>query len=145
MQETLTAILPDCERHLPYIYRPLHDINDTLHQALPTCLQAQALVIYKSKILDTVDTNGLNNIANNNFLNSDQAGISVLARVRLLNTLVNDELIAAYRDLKIKPLQIKKDGLNLKDKEYMSRYVRKQVLAHLVINNYLKKENNITI
>ena len=129
MQETLTAILPDCERHLSHIYRPLHDLNHTLHEALPTDLQTQAEVIFRSQALDTGYKNGLGNIANDKSFSSDQAEISVLARLRLLNAFVDDETIVAYPELKIDPSRLKREKLSYEDEVSMSRH------AHSVLRN----------
>ena len=107
MQETLTAIRPDCERHLSHIYRPLHDLNHNLHQALPTDLQNQAEAIFRSQALDNIDNNGLDGISKDKSILSDQAMISVLARVRLLNAFLDDESIVSYPELKIDPSHLR--------------------------------------
>ena len=107
MQETLAAISPDCERHLSYIYRPLHDLNQTLHLALPTDLQNQAETIFRSQALDKGDDKSLDNMSKDKSIASDRAMVSVLARVRLLNALVDDESIGAYPELKIDPSHLR--------------------------------------
>ncbi len=122
MRETLTAILPDCERHLSHIYRPLHDLNHTLHEALPTDLQTRAEVMFRSQALDNVNKNGLDNIANDISFPSDQADISVLAKVRLLNAFVDNESIVAYPELKIDPSRLKWDELSYEDIEFVGRH-----------------------
>ena len=111
MQEALAAIRPDCERHLSYIYRPLHDLNQTLHQALPTDLQNQAETIYRSQALDSIDDKSLDNISKDKSIASDQAMVRLLARVRLLNVLVDDESIGAYPELKIDPSHLRRASL----------------------------------
>ncbi|KAI4188771.1 MAG: hypothetical protein L6R41_001917 [Letrouitia leprolyta] len=110
MQGILTAILPDCESHLAHIYRPLHDLNHTLYEALPNDLRDQAEVIFKSKVLDNVDNSGLDDIANNTSIPRNQAVLCVMARVRLLSALVDDDAVAAFPELKIDPSFLKKEN-----------------------------------
>ena len=107
MQETLNWIRPDCEHHLSYVYQPLHDLNRTLYQTLPTDMQNQAQAIFRSQALDNIDNNGLDGISKDELSPSDQATISVLARVRLLNALVDDESIGAYPELMVEPSHLR--------------------------------------
>ena len=129
MQEILTTILPDCQRHLSSVYQPLHDLNRTLHEALPKYLQTQAEAIFRSYALDTVDRNGLYDIANDRTSPSNQAEISVLARLRLLNAIVDDESIVGHLELKIDPSSLKRDKLTYKNEESTSRQ------AHYVLRD----------
>ena len=129
MQETLTTILPDCKRHLSHVYQPLHDLNHTLHEALPKHLQTQAEAVFRSYALNNVDRNGLYDIANDKTSPSNQAEISVLARVRLLNAIVDDESIVGHPELKIDPSSLKRERLNYENEEPTSRQ------AHRVLRN----------
>ncbi len=129
MQGTLTAILPDCERHLAHIYRPLHDLNQALHEALPTDLQSQAEAIFRSQVLDTVDSNGLGDIANDLSFSRDQAVLGVLARVRLLSAFVDDESIVAHPELKIDPSCLERERISYKDGKRAGKH------AHGVLQN----------
>ena len=107
----------------------MHDLNHTLHEALPTDLQTQAEVIFRSQALDTGYKNGLDNIANDKSFSTDQAEISVLARLRLLIAFVDDETIVAYPELKIDPSRLKREKLSYEDEVSMSRH------AHSVLRN----------
>ena len=129
MEEALITVFPDCERHLPHIYQPLHDLNQTLHEALPIDLQSQAEVIFRSQALDTVDKNGLDDIANGKSFPSDQAEIAVLARVRLLNGLVDNESIVVYPELKIDPSWLRREKLNYEEEKSAGRHAH-GILRH---------------
>ena len=125
MQEVLTTILPDCKRHLSHVYQPLHDLNHILHDALPKHLQTQAEAVFRSYALNTVDRNGLYEIANDRTSPDNQAEISVLARVRLLNAMIDDESIVGHPELKIDPSSLKRDKLNHKNEEPTSRHAHR--------------------
>ena len=122
MQENLTAILPDCKRHLSHVYRPLHDLNDTLHAALSPDLGTQAEAIFRSRALDNIHKNSLDDFAKDADFPIDQAQISVLAKVRLLHAFVDNESIAAYPELNIDPSRLKKDKLRIKDENSASNH-----------------------
>ena len=139
MQEILTTILPDCKRHLSHVYRPLHDLNQNLHEALPKHLQTQAEAIFRSYALNTIDRNGLYDIANDQTSSSNQAEISVLARVRLLNAIVDDESIVGHPELKVDPSSLKREKLNYKNEESTSRH------AHRVLRNGINEPVGVLV
>lgn len=122
LQQSLTAVLPDCERHLSHIYRPLHDLNQILYEALPTDMQAQAEVIFTVQTLDIADNDGLKDLADSESCPRDQAEISVLARIKLLKALIDDESIVVYPDLKIDPSRIKREKTSYKNDESAGRH-----------------------
>ena len=117
MQECLTAMLPDCDHYSSHTYQSLNHINDVLHAALPSDLQRQAQAIFRSHALDTVDTSHLENMAKDASLRIDQAQLSVLAKVKLLNNMIQNESIMTYSEFKIDLSRLDKKGMTGKDTE----------------------------
>lgn len=139
MQEILNTILPDCKRHLSHVYQPLHDLNHTLHEALPKLLQTRAEAIFRSYALNTPDRNSLYDIANDKTSLGYQAEISVLARVRLLNAIVDDESIVGHPELKIDRSSLRKEKLNSKNEDPTGRY------KHLVLRNEINEPIGVLV
>ncbi len=121
MSSAVATILPECQRSTAYLYEPLHRLNDILYAALPVDLQKQAQAFFRLHTLSTDNKIHLENMAKMSSFPTDQAQFMVLAKVRLLSDLTENQSLASS-ELRIDPTRLRSEELNAKGEEFAGRH-----------------------
>lgn len=121
MGNTLTTILPDCQLSAAYLYEPLHCPVDMLYAALPVDLGKQAQAYFRLHTLSIDNKIHLENMAKMSSFPADQAQFMVLAKVRLLSDLTDNQSLASYEH-RVDPTRLRSDEMNTRNEDFTGRH-----------------------
>lgn len=120
MENAVITILPECQRSSAYLYEPLHHLNDMLYAALSADMQKQAQAYFRLHTLSTDNKTHLENMAQMSSFPTGQAHFMVLAKVRLLCDLTDNQSLASP-ELRINPTRLRSEEMNTRGDSFAGR------------------------